>query len=331
MGFLARLFGPNIDKLTEKGDIDGLVEVLDTGPSVELQLTAIEALTNLAGEQSIAALVKSLAAEDPAVRQAAEKGLRRLGTEASAALLSALETDLGDRALALLLELGADTIEPLRSALDSSNDAARRRALAGIQELDSRLQEPEVREIRFRTLLAALGDRSAECRVDAANGLAELADSRAARALAAQLKDGDETVRAACCRALGEIGDAATPYLADALADRNANARRLAADLLGKVCREESDIETLTLAFGVLLEHVKDSDLEVRENTMHALESMPTKAVIKNQLELLADPERSDRDEIHEFLLAVLEHAQVSPEQRATALGRIQAFGFDSV
>jgi HEAT repeat protein len=234
----------------------------------------------------------------------------------------------GDAALGLLLNLGDQAIELLRGACSDQDEAIRLRALGALVELDTRLAHDEVRESLFRALLAALGDRSARCRVFAATRLEALSNPKAARALASQLKDGDDTVRAACRQALLAIGEPSVPYLLDALGDRNINSRRLAAELLGEICGGKVTVDSQRVALLGLIDRASDGNAEIATAIHRALEMIPSDAVIATQLEWLADPERSDHEEIGEFLTRMLAHGALDPESKNRIVERMSALGF---
>ncbi len=235
MSLLQNLFGPKIDKLRQRGDVEGLEAILVSGARSEHRVAAIDALVELEGGASSTALAGVLGDADPAVDRAAETALRDLGTGAAEALATALTGPNGDRALGLLVNLGDAGAEPLKYAAQSDDEACRQRAISALLDLAGTTGDEATRELCFRAVLAALGDGAPTCRAAAAAGLAAFADPRAARALAAQLKDGDETVRTACRTTLCGIGPPAVPYLADALIDRNPNSRLLAAGLLAEI------------------------------------------------------------------------------------------------
>jgi len=328
MSLLQRFFGPKVPRLEEQGDIDGLIAVVESDVGDDTRIAALEALARLGDDRAVAALVAALGDASVNVAGAAETAVRALGPAAAEVLVVGLGGDLGDRVLAVLTDLKGAAVEPLRGATSAPDQQARLRALTGLLELEGRLEEPEVRETVFRTLLASLGDRSPVCRIVAASGLENLGDARAGRALAAQLKDGDEGVRTACFRALRMIGEPAVPYLVDALADRNSNSRRLAAELLGEVCGAHAETEDRREALAALVLRVEDRDADVSGAVLGALEAIPSAEVIAEQLELLADPERSDRDEILSFLTQLIDNASVDPDQRTAAVERIRSLGF---
>lgn len=328
MGILQRLFGTNVAKLEERRDVAGLTAAVSSDGPPELRVSAIEALTRLEEVSAAPLVAAALSDAEAAVAKAAAAGLRAFGPAAAGALIGVLDREAGARALELLLELGDDAAEPLREAAGAPEEATRRRALEGLLELEVRTGSSGVRETVFRSLLAALGDGSPSCRVLAASGLEGLADDRAAKALASQLKDGDDGVRSGCSAALAAIGEPAVPNLVDALYDRNANSRRLAAGLLGEVCGTGCGIEVCREALSGLMDHAADKDGETARAVRNALEMIPAAAVLEDQLEMLADPERSDRTEILEFVRGMLQHAALDDRQRANAVRRIENIGF---
>jgi HEAT repeat protein len=329
MSLLQRLFGPNIDKLKERQDVDGLRAVIDSDASPEVKAAAVSALADIGDEPALAAVVEAFARASGELSQAAEAALKGLGPAAGDLLAGVLGQAVGERALAALLDLDEAALEPLCTAAGEGDDAARLQALEGLLALDRRLEgDEEVRETAFRTLLAALGDGSAACRSRAAAGLESYADERAARALAAQLKDGDEAVRAACRQALAGLGAGAVPHLADALRDRNPKSQRLAAELLGELGGGDVPGEDRLDALRALLERAGRGPVEIRTAVGQALERIPADDVLGGQLELLADPERGDRDEVLELIQGLLEHAAVSPGRRAAAERQVRDLGF---
>lgn len=313
MGLFDRLLKPNISKLESHGDVEALVKLVESNDRRDLRIDAIEALARIGGPKATDSLVGRFSDNDPDVAQAAERAVTGLGSAAGSVLTGSLGGQGSDVVLKILLNLGDGAVELLRGACSDQDETTRLRALGGLVELDTRLDNEEVRESLFRALLAALGDRSAGCRVLAATRLGALGDSRASRALAAQLKDGDDSVRSACRQALLAIGEPAVPYLLDALADRNMNSRRLAADLLGEVCCGDVNIESRRVALSALTDRASDSNAEIATAVHRALETIPCDAVITEQIEWLADPERSDHEEIEEFLTLMLEHGALTP------------------
>jgi HEAT repeat protein len=181
------------------------------------------------------------------------------------------------------------------------------------------------RELSFRAVLATLGDKAPQCRETAASGLADLGDPRAARALAAQLKDGDESVRAACRSTLATIGSPAVPYLADALADRNVNSKLLAAGLLAEIDSTPVEVQDRRAALSVLMDHMESKNEKLTESVAIAVRRIPAADVVNVQLERLEDPNSDDREETEEFVRTLLAHGGIDPSDRAAAERRLDA------
>jgi len=323
MGLLNNLFGPKIDKLKERGDVKGLEAILASDAKPEHRVDAIDALVELEGGNIAAVLAAALGDADPAVDQAAEKALRSLGADAAEALAAGLARPIGDRALSLLLDLGDASAEPLQNATHNDDEACRHRAISGLLELAGMTGKEATRELCFRTVLAALGDKAPTCRTEAATGLAAFDDPRAAKALAAQLKDGDETVRTACRKTLGEIGSPAVPYLVGALADRNANSKLAAAELLAEIDTAPVEVQDRQAVLVTLVDLLGSKDAAFGKAVATAVESIPVGDVIDMQLERLEDPNSDEREETESLVRKLLEHGAIDPRERQAADRRL--------
>jgi HEAT repeat protein len=261
-------------------------------------------------------LVVALGDSDAAVEQAAESALRRLGSGAADALAAGLGRETGDRVLGILLELGDAGVEPLRAAAQADEESARHRAIAGLLDLAKKTEDETTLEACFRTILASLGDGAPACRAEAAAGLAAFGDPRAAKALAAQLKDGDETVRMACRNTLGTIGSPAVPCLADALADRNPNSRLLAAGLLAEIDTTSVEVQDRHSVLTTLFDLKDSEDEDLARAVTTAITRVPAVDVIDRQLERLEDPNLYEREETEEFVRQLLEHGAIDESER---------------
>jgi HEAT repeat protein len=273
MGLIERVFGPNIDRLLADQDLDGLVQVSSHKRS-ELRCQAVQALAELGGDRAMTEVVAALGDADDQVSRTATSCLRQLGQQAGPVLTVALgreEEAISRAALALLGELEPPPLQSLVSILKNGNDQARDLATSLLISLIPQTCDDDAREQLFRALLPSLGDRQPEVRKRAATGLGELGDERGARALAAQLKDGDESVREACAEALQQLGCPAIPYLLDALVDRNANARAGAARLLAGLLPDENDPDLRSSAVERLQEAVSDREPKVAASATEAL------------------------------------------------------------
>jgi len=323
MGLLGNLFGPKIDKLKQHRDVDGLKAILASDSRPELRIDAMDALVELAGADSSESLVTVLGDTDSVVDQAAEKALRTLGADASGAFASSLSLPVGDRALGLLLDLGDASAKPLQAAAHDEDEAGRHRAISGLLDLAETTKSDEIHEQCFRSILAALGDKEPTCRAEAAAGLAAFGDPRAAKALAAQLKDGDEGVREACRSTLSGIGSPAVPYLVGALMDRNPNSKLLAAGLLAEVDTAPVEVQDRQAMLGKLIDLLGSKNETIGPLVAATINRTPAADVIDIQLQRLEDPNSDEREETEDFVRQLLEHCAIEPQERQAAERRL--------
>ncbi len=314
MSLFGRLLKPNVKKLESHGNVEALADLVESDEPGDIRRAAIEALGRIGGPEVTTPLVAALGDQDGEVAHAAEEAVGRLEPLPGSELVEALAGPGADVALKILRDLDADAVEWIHNACSHADEAVRHRALGVLVELEAEHGTPEVRETLFRTLLATLGDRSPQCRVLAATRLEGLADPKAGRALAAQLKDGDETVRKACRQALLAIGEPAVPNILDALADRNKNSRRIAAEVLGEVCSGEVSQKSRRITLFALADRASDSNPEIATAVHQALQAIPNETVITAQLKYLsAEEQPSDPEEIQDFLGRMLKYAPISP------------------
>jgi len=270
MGLLDGLLPPNVERLRERGDVDGLLRAL-AHQRAEVRASAVAALAAIGGEQAVAAMVAALADPEEQVAKAAMTGLRQLGGAAAGALGEALsheQTGVAERALEVLMTLEPSPAAALLEVLRGGKGAAREHAAHGLEQLVPTLAEERSREVVVRGLLAALADKQPSARTAVATALGTLADPRSAKALVAQLRDGDAGTRAACAEALQRIGPPAVPHLVDALANKNANARAGAARLLATL-----GVATEEVAEG-LRGALNDREAEVQTLAREALRTL---------------------------------------------------------
>lgn len=313
MKFFEKLLAPKISKLEAKGNVEALSDFVTSNDRLDIRISAIEALSRIGGDQSIKLLVATLSDEDPDVAMAAQIAISGFDQTPITDLLENLAANGGDIALKILMDLGEPAFEILAGACKVQDEKIRRRALDGLVDLNNKFNNDTGRELFFRAMLAALGDRSPEIRILAAQHLETLGDAKACRGLAAQLKDGDDGVRAACRSTLVALGEPAVPHLLDALADRNVNSRRIGAELLGEICAGDVETNNRRIALMGLVDRGSDANAEISTAVHDALEKIPSELVVNAQLILLADPDHSDHEEIQEFLEQMIKHGSLSP------------------
>ncbi len=267
MGLFNRFLGPNIEKLEAKGDVEALLSLLGH-EKPDLRLASIKALLRMRNMAVIPVLIEALGAEDNELKTVAGEGLEAFGSDAHTPLAGALgDEQLGPGALDFLVQ--QKEIPTLIEAFRKGEDAARLRAGGALVEIMPSL-EGENRDSTLQSMRAALGDRLPEIRRMAAELLGEMGDERATKALASQLKDGQDEVRKACVKALRQIGAPAIPHILNALDSRSPRARAEAADLLAEMA-PKLDQDTRSRVIEDLARASEDRDEHVRSRVGEAL------------------------------------------------------------
>jgi HEAT repeat protein len=163
-------FGPKPEKLREKGDIEGLLKLLDH-KKLEVRKEVAKILREWAKPECKTALLKALKDENQGIRVYAVQGLAKLKDP---------QTD-----------------DTLTSATHDSDWEVRKEALSALVK-SGRNVEAMLQAIRFS---------SAELRELAAVRLGETGGSQAVDALIGALKDEEELVRLRAVNALAKIKD----------------------------------------------------------------------------------------------------------------------------
>lgn len=202
---------PNIKKLIEKKDVEGLIEDLKHEDK-DVRSDAVDALVRK-GEPSVEPLIQVLKDEDEGVRGAAAETLGRIGD--------------------------ARAVEPLIQVVKYEDSPALWKASVALVHIG----EPAV-----GALIQLLDDRDGQVRLDAADDLGDIGDARAVEPLIQVLKHKDVEVQKAAAKALGKIGDKrAVEPLIEAVKAESRSLRWRAADTLGKI-GDERAVESLTQA-----------------------------------------------------------------------------------
>ncbi|MCG2721133.1 MAG: HEAT repeat domain-containing protein [Thermodesulfovibrionales bacterium] len=165
MGIFDKFFGPpNIEKLKEKRDVEGLIKAL-SHEDADTRSKAAEALGDLKDARAVETLIARLKDKDSVVRKTAANALGKLAD--------------------------ARAVEPLVAALKDENPDVRAAAAVALGMIgDARAVKP---------LAAALKDEVWEVRNDAARSLGWIGDAQAVKPL---LADEDLSVRYAAADAL---------------------------------------------------------------------------------------------------------------------------------
>jgi HEAT repeat protein len=282
---------------------------------------AAEVLARI-GAPAVPALVPALSDSDPNARRLAAVVLQQIGPAAKAGAPGLL-TNLKDadrqvryasiRALRALQPTSVEALQAMWGALDDGNTAVAgeaRQALAGwnvdrtaiplllsyLEEKDAerrllalgllRNMGPEAKGA-IPTLAALLHDQDAALRLNAAQTLAVIgaAESSVLTALGEALHDADPAVCTAVQAALVKAGPPAIPVLIQALGDKAARVRVLAADTLPKLGKDAR------AALPALLDDCKYDDPQVRLHAIVALRELAPAAtsVVPVLIESLQD------------------------------------------
>lgn len=177
------MFKPNVEKMKEKKDVDGLAKALKH-KDVAIRRSAAEALGNIRDGRAVEPLVQALNDEDTAVRGNAAYALGYLGDrraiEPLVHILKHMDKDDRRKATNALAEIkDAGTIEPLMEALNDEDSSLHWSAAHAL----GRSEDPRA----FEALIQALKNRDA--RQVAAHALQEKKDPRAVEPLIEALKD----------------------------------------------------------------------------------------------------------------------------------------------
>jgi HEAT repeat protein len=248
------LFVPNVKKLSEKHDVEGLIKALHCYQAVfasadtliQVRQDAAIALGELGDARAVEPLIRALGERDIGLYQRATVALATIGAPAVELLIETLGkgTAAGSgQAEVALYQIGAPAVELLIRSLGDLNSEVRQHAFQALQHIKL---DPRASEL----LVKALGDDS--MRSHAALLLGNIGDARAIESLIEVLLNGDPIDRQDAADYLGTIGDArAIAPLIIALRDMDINPRlgQYAAIALGEL-GDARAVEPLIRALG---------------------------------------------------------------------------------
>ena len=193
------LFGPNVNKLARKKDLQGLMKCLTEGDS-DLSHDAAEAIGNM-GQIGYEPLIRTLDHSNNEVRMAALYGLEALGdSRAISHIIDCMGADddgVRLRASGTLSRWSDDAIDPLIKCVNDQNKHVRDGAVSALGFLKNKKAVP--------TLLKALDDKDWGWHNSIILSLGYIGDNRAVPALIKALENIDTRENAAS--ALENIGD----------------------------------------------------------------------------------------------------------------------------
>lgn len=239
---MSDLFNPNVERLKAKGDVKGLIKMLENKRERSARLGAANALGDIGDATAVEPLIQALKDKD-------------CRDDALLAVTNALER-MGDAA-----------VEPLIQTLKDEDSSVRWNAATVLENLD---WEPRGDAERLDYLVAmqrwdelvtlgapglepaiqALNHESRFVRLAATHALEQTRDARAVEALIRVLRDDEDWyVRMSAAHTLGEIRDerAIESFIQALLEDEDSSVRGKAAMVLGKI-GDERAVEALTQA-----------------------------------------------------------------------------------
>lgn len=232
MTVLSRFFRVDVQRLKERGDIDGVLKALGHKES-DIRLQAVRVLGELGNPRAVEPLMASLEDSDRAVRAEAVRALQRLADPRA--------------------------VEPLLAALEDSYNDVRAEAARALQQLaDPRAIDP---------LLALMGRERGYVRMFAMRALGDLAGVASVAPILAALDAASFQGRPpdepdAARETIAKIGRPAVPALI-AARSRHDDVRQLIIELLGTLGGDD--------AVDALVERLRDPDPHDRRHAAIAL------------------------------------------------------------
>jgi len=190
---------PNIQKLIETRDIEGLINALGLKDENIVRVKATEALGEMKEIRAIEPIIGEL--NSIFLRKVAIKALVNIGGSSVEPLIAALRHDdkeIAKRAAEVLGSIGDPrAIEPLITLLKDSDSEICRNAARALRKI----RDPRSIEL----LGTVLNDKDGVARMMAVSVLGEISDSRIVEPLIIALHDPDSNVKKEAVNALGKI------------------------------------------------------------------------------------------------------------------------------
>lgn len=278
------IFRPNIEKLKERRDIDGLIKACET-PEKEIRRDAVSALMELM-PTALPHLITAAVDRDEKRRSCAALALHQIGAPAVSPVVTLLLNEEGRKseyAAAALVSIGKPSVVPLIKCLSDIGEEKSDLIVATLvhigKDAAALLREglfcPSYRSRRGSAQAldimreAPLTEREAAARLIALGRWKELPRFKheAVPILIDLLSDEYYVPRVNAARALGQLGDdAAIPHLHAIFSDPDGNVRTAAAEALGAI----GDVR----AIPILVSALEDEYYSVRMEAAASLDRL---------------------------------------------------------
>jgi len=266
-------------------------------PVADVRVAAAEIASEWRDEAGLRALATAANDSEPAVREAAVNGLRKLGHSSAIPVITPLLCDVnaGVRALA------ARTLDQL--GWTPANDA---QAALQLIALGKWAKAVACGPVAVDLLLALLGDAAATVRREVVEALSAFPQPRVAEALAPMLSDSDSAVRLAALITLGRVGGVGSIAAITALTrDPDKNVRAGAVEAIG-LLKQPDHVAVLKQALG-------DEHWQVRAAAVGALARSEGPAALAVLIPFLSDDDPDVRCVVAETLGSLRDEAAIEP------------------
>lgn len=265
MSFLNVLFKPNIDRLTRRKDVRGLVRVLESTQDAHLR------------RRVIIGLIAILSAEDADVREYAARALVQVGTMSEiVGHISPHNRQRNEYLVGILAELGKDDPDQLISLFREAQDKVTKWVMITSMGRigDHRAIPP---------LLDSLQEQDWGIRLCAVKSLGAMRTDKVIGAIAARFRTEDnEQVRHTAAKVLTHFDDEiVVDAFINLLTDESSDIRELAAVTLGRLRAKR--------AASHLLHTLDDVNISVRNAAAEALRQLGTPAMIDTLVAAIRD------------------------------------------
>jgi hypothetical protein len=123
MGIIDKLFKPNVEKLKEKEDVEGLIKAIQYEKDDSVRYNAAEALGKIGDARTVEPLIHALRDKDEDVREKAAEALENMGEPAVKPLTQALkdkDRDVQERVAQVLMVVKLQNGLTLHGRMNSS-------------------------------------------------------------------------------------------------------------------------------------------------------------------------------------------------------------------
>lgn len=225
--------GPNIERLRDQGDVEGLLEVIDAEDDPAVKAAAVKALGEMKNPKTYENIILYLKDEQEIVRTEAKNTLVDLGFQVVEPLIAKLDSDdyiLRKEVIAILIEIGQPAAYYLIKALSNENENTK----SGAYESLIAIGEPVIPD-----LIDALSEARSDKELDLIDDLTEIVNEHydcSVSYLVESLTDTNPLNRENAVKTLGSLKSIdAIPSLISTLSDEESAVKWATIDALENI------------------------------------------------------------------------------------------------